>query len=257
MKCLICNNQNEFLFSSKILEKYTVGYFYCGNCGFLQTEPPYWLSEAYSESINRQDTGYLARNIGISNKVSNFLLLAFGPSGEFLDYAGGYGVFVRLMRDKGFNFYWQDKYTENIFAKGFDQSNIQRKFDAVTSFESLEHFPNPMEELENIFSLTSTLIFTTELLSREIPAPEHWRYYGLEHGQHISFYSQATLQYIANFFQARVFGVGSIYVITKNSRVQFWQLMTSAALGKLGIHNLSTCFLKSKTLEDSLNFKNR
>jgi hypothetical protein len=28
---------------------------------FLQNEEPYWLEEAYSESINISDTGYLQR----------------------------------------------------------------------------------------------------------------------------------------------------------------------------------------------------
>ncbi len=39
----------------------------------------------------------------------------------FLDYAGGYGVFTRLMRDIGFDFYWHDPYTQNLFANGFEK----------------------------------------------------------------------------------------------------------------------------------------
>jgi hypothetical protein len=252
VKCLICNQDSKSIFSATIRAQYSITYFYCRNCGFLQTEYPYWLAEAYREPINPQDTGYLSRNIGVAHKISIFLLLSFGSSAHFLDYAGGYGVFVRLMRDKGFNFYWQDKYTENIFAKGFHRDAAQDELAAITSLESLEHFPNPMEELEYIFSLTSTFIFTTELLSKEVPAPGKWQYYGLEHGQHISFYSSETLRYIASHFEARLLRLGSICVITKNRRVRLWKLAVSILLGKSSLHSISKCFLKSKTLEDSL-----
>jgi len=36
------------------------------------------------------------------------------PDGIFLDYAAGYGLFVRLMRDAGYNFRWSDLYCQNL-----------------------------------------------------------------------------------------------------------------------------------------------
>jgi hypothetical protein len=75
----------------------------------LQTEDPYWLDEAYKDPITLTDTGYMQRNINLSKMVATILLLFFDFRRKFLDYVGGYGVFVRLMRDIGFDFYWYDK----------------------------------------------------------------------------------------------------------------------------------------------------
>ena len=123
MTCKICTQQPKQIFKGKILNKYDINYFYCEHCGFLQTEEPYWLEEAYNESINVSDTGYMQRNINLSQKLTILLALFFDKNGKFLDYAGGYGVFVRMMRDIGFDFYWDDKYTTNLFARGFEHKN--------------------------------------------------------------------------------------------------------------------------------------
>lgn len=126
MNCKICNQTAQYLFNAKILKKYNIAYFHCDNCGFLQTEEPYWLDEAYVEPIDISDTGCLQRNIYISKLLTIIILLFFNKDGKFLDYAGGYGILVRLMRDYGFDFYWYDKYAENIFAKGFEhKENIR------------------------------------------------------------------------------------------------------------------------------------
>ena len=104
MTCKICTQQTTQIFKAKILNKYEINYFHCEHCGFLQTEEPYWLDEAYSESINISDTGYMQRNLMLSGKLTILLALFFDKNGKFLDYAGGYGVFVRMMRDIGFDY---------------------------------------------------------------------------------------------------------------------------------------------------------
>ena len=55
-------------------------------------------------------------------------------------------MFVRIMRDKGFNFYRQDIHCQNLFAKHFDISNIKitEKFDLLTAIEVFEHLEDPM-----------------------------------------------------------------------------------------------------------------
>ena len=108
MNCKICNAKTANIFDATILAKYNIKYFQCQNCGFLQTEEPYWLEESYRESINISDTGYMSRNIYLSRVSSVLIYLFFNRKARFIDYGGGYGVFVRLMRDIGFNFYWQD-----------------------------------------------------------------------------------------------------------------------------------------------------
>jgi hypothetical protein len=197
------------------MNKYDVKYFHCPGCGFLQTEEPYWLTEAYSESINMSDTGYLLRNISLSKLTTAILPLLFNRKGKFLDYAGGYGVYVRLMRDIGFDFRWQDKYTPNLFAREFEWKG--EKVEAITTFESFEHFVDPMKEVEDMLTISKSLIFTTELLPEQIPKPNEWWYYGLDHGQHISLYSVNALKYIADHFGLNYLNYGSFHIITEKN----------------------------------------
>ena len=91
--------------------------------------------------------------------------------------AGGYGLFVRIMRDKGFNFLWNDLYTENIFARGFDFHSTQNKtIELITAFEAFEHFQNPLQELESMYVISRNIFFSTLLIPTDIPDKNWWYY---------------------------------------------------------------------------------
>lgn len=200
MFCNICDNKMELVFNSRILHKYDVDYYSCGVCHFLCTEKPYWLDEAYSSSINLQDTGLIGRNIKLS-KISSVYTYFCADHLKCLDYGGGYGIFTRMMRDIGFDFYWFDPFTPNLFARGFEyhvdtaKTEPKSKFGVLTSFEAFEHFTKPTEELEKMSVLSDNILFTTQLFKAgKIPELDEWWYYGREHGQHIAFYTQETLK---------------------------------------------------------------
>lgn len=48
-------------------------YYRCPNCGFICTEEPYWLDEAYSSAIASTDIGVIMRNMLLRDKVSAIL----------------------------------------------------------------------------------------------------------------------------------------------------------------------------------------
>jgi len=213
MKCKICNKTVKNIFSHKVLGKYNVCYYRCPNCHFIQTEKSYWLDEAYKESINISDTGILNRNINLSKKTAIIIFFLIGK-GIFLDYGGGYGIFVRLMRDIGFDFYWEDKYSQNIFARGFE--NNFESYKAITCFECFEHFEKPINEIERMLQYSDTIIFTTKLLPKGVPDPNAWYYYGFHHGQHISFYAEQTLYYIAQKYKLNIYtNLKNYHILTK------------------------------------------
>jgi len=213
MQCKICTHTSEKIFNHQLLDKYDVRYFFCKNCKFLQTEEPYWLEEAYKNPINAMDTGYLQRNNMLSKKVFVLFKTVFNKQSVFLDYAGGYGVFVRLMRDMGQNFLWKDLYCQNIFARGFEYED--QNIRSVTCFEAFEHFVNPLNELEKILAISKNIFFSTSLFPNSVPPdPEQWEYYGFDHGQHISLFSLETLQYIA-----RKYG---LYLYTNKKNIHFF-----------------------------------
>ena len=250
MKCKICNKKNGSIFTANILNKYSIKYYYCSQCGFLQTEEPYWVKEAYSEPINRSDTGYMSRNVGLSKKLTILLPFLMQKNDKFLDYAGGYGVLVRLMRDTGFDFYWSDEYTSNLFSRGFEYNNEPIK--AVTTFEAFEHFIDPIKEIGKMLKISNTIVFSTLLLPEVVPKPEEWWYYALDHGQHVSFYSNKTFQYIAHEFNLNYYNLGSLHLLTRKKlpAYQIFLMKILIKFSRFGLHALVKKRLTSKTWSD-------
>ncbi len=217
MDCKICKNLSKQLFKAKMLDKYDASYFYCENCGFLQTEKPYWIKESYKESINASDTGILSRNLYLSKIISSIISCLFDKNGLFVDYGGGYGILTRLMRDIGFNFYSFDPYTKNIISKNFEYQEKMKKAELVTVIECFEHFSDPLHNIEKIISISKNILFSTVILPAPIPHPKKWWYYGLEHGQHISFYSIDTLKFIAKQNNLNLLTSGNIHLFTEKN----------------------------------------
>jgi hypothetical protein len=198
MKCKICGTSADHFSSALILGKYKADYFRCSACGFIRTEEPYWLEEAYSTAITGSDVGLVRRNSRIVKITCLLLTTFFNTKGRFLDYAGGYGLFVRMMRDSGFDFQWYDRYCTNLFAVGFAADlNDVIKYDLVTAFEVFEHLVDLVSGLDEILKHSRNVLFTTDLLPEPAPKPEDWWYYGLEHGQHVSFYTRKSLEILA------------------------------------------------------------
>jgi len=201
MSCKICGDIKQKIFKKKILNKYDCNYYQCISCSFIQTDEPFWLEEAYKSAITSLDIGLLARNTFLQKEIPKIIYSCFPEAKKMVDYAGGYGVFVRLMRDSGYDFYRQDDFCENIFAKNFDVNDIStKKFDLVTAFEVFEHFNNPLESISKIFDYAANLILTTELIPDDEAEIENWWYIAEETGQHISFYSSKSMEIIAKKF---------------------------------------------------------
>jgi hypothetical protein len=217
MKCKICKLEAKEIFKATLLKKHNdIKYFHCNTCGFLQTEEPFWLEEAYSPSRLTFDTGAVSRNINLSKTSSALIYFLFDKDRKFLDFAGGNGIFTRMMRDIGFDFYLCDLYAQNLFATGFEYSKKIENINLITAFECFEHFINPISEIENLLKVSSNILFTTQLLPDEVPRLENWWYYALEGGQHISFYSLKTMSFIAKQYGLYFSSHRGINLFTKN-----------------------------------------
>ena len=172
----------------------------------MQTEKPYWLDEAYSSPFSAVDTGLISRPLSFSRRAEAVIMKYCNTASRFLDYGGGNGVFVRLMRDKGFDFYRMDKYAANIYATGFDLLNIDEKdrtFELLTSVEVVEHFEEPLKNFAEMFSFSKNILCTT--LFQETAAEdkgENWFYLAEFSGQHVSFYTKKSMSIIAEIFKS-------------------------------------------------------
>jgi hypothetical protein len=251
-QCPICGNETRKCFDGKLLSKYDVSYYQCSECRFIQTEKPFWLQEAYANVINVEDTGLLDRNIYLSEVAAIIIYWCFRRNGIYLDYAGGYGVFTRLMRDIGFDFYWHDPYAQNIFSRGFEfHEHNHSPIELLTSFESFEHFLDPIAEIEKMMKISQNVLFSTKFLPLPTPALKDWWYYGPEHGQHISFFTPQACMFLAQRFRVHFYSFGDIHIFSKRR-------IHTAIIGFL-LHRLKQktirhirLNMKSKTVSDSL-----
>jgi len=219
MLCNICSQKTTPFAQGKILRQYDVQYFQCDNCGFIQTEKPYWIEEAYSSAIAEIDIGSVNRSIVFSEISKTLILACFDSNSKFVDYGAGYGLFVRRMRDLGFDFYYYDKHCENLFTQRFEINfsllNLH-EYELVTAFEVFEHLVHPLEGVEEILKFSKNIFFSTVLVPANNPKPGEWVYYAPEYGQHISFYTQKSLLTIAEKFKLNLYTDGeSIHLLTE------------------------------------------
>ncbi len=248
-QCRLCGSDSQYLFSAQIHGQHEVRYYKCRTCSLIQTEEPYWLSKAYQEAINIEDTGIVGRNYWHSAVVGLVLAMHFGRHKTYLDYAGGYGMLVRMMRDAGFDFLWEDKYAPNLFARGFEYNG--EPIGALTCFECFEHFSRPKEDIEKVLGISKNIIFSTLLYPDPLPKPTDWWYFGLRHGQHIAFYNKATLKWIAHKYNLHLITDNRILHMFSAKRIASWEFIAlSKIFGKLLWPIYRRLFLHSKTIED-------
>jgi hypothetical protein len=171
--CNICGQLSLPLDKIEVLKKYHVQYFRCGTCGFIQTETPYWLNEAYTSAIASQDVGIMQRNLQNCEVTSAVLNLLFPEASAALDFGGGHGILVRLMRDRGFRFSWFDRHATNDYAHGFEHMEFQF-YDFLTAFEVLEHLAEPITDISTVMKLSSNVLVSTCLVPEPTPKLTEW-----------------------------------------------------------------------------------
>jgi hypothetical protein len=193
--CRLCGRPASEAFRRHVLRKFDIAYFRCDNCGCLQSEPPYWLDEAYSTgSLADIDTGPGLRALdGQALVYVTARILGYPANASVLDVGGGNGLLCRLLRDIGFNARVLDRYAHNTLAKGFD--DIGTTPDIVCSFEVVEHFPNPKDDMKAILARgAGPCIVGTQTYHNQ---GADWFYLASETGQHVFFYSNAGMDILA------------------------------------------------------------
>jgi Methyltransferase domain len=190
--CRLCHGATSFAYKTEVLAKYDVGYYRCQQCGSLQTEQPYWLSESYGEATLSIDPGS-ARRVLDSFILVDIVARLFGCH-KLLDFGGNTGFLCRLLRDQGYDAYSFDRYIASIYAPHFVGCPSE-PYDLVSAFEVIEHFANPAKDLDEIFQAGPKIVLaTTELFSGQ---PAEWWYLAPREGQHVFFYSDNATRRIA------------------------------------------------------------
>jgi hypothetical protein len=232
-RCRLCGGETKVHFTDVVLRKYACQYLLCDACGSLQTEPPYWLEEAYgSGSIADSDSGVFLR--GMNNLCVLYLsawLLGVPKRARVLDFGGGNGLLCRMLRDVGFDARLSDRYARNEIARGFD--DLGGTPDIICSFEVAEHFPDPCVGMAAILGRGAmTAVIGTEIYRGQ---GKDWWYISPQSGQHVFFYSHSGMQILADRHGYIYERMGSFHFFLKRplSRVQsslLWRAMSPRVL---------------------------
>jgi hypothetical protein len=214
--CRICGSSSTPTGAQRLLARHDVEFFLCDSCGFWFTEEPWWLEEAYDETVSRMDTGSARRSIQTHATLLPVLHRLFGP-GPFVDWAGGTGLLVRLMRDSGLDFHWQDAYAANVYAAGFEWRPELGPAAAVTAIEVFEHLPDPPGFVQQVLDETGTdsIVFAQEL--HHGPDPDWW-YLARETGQHVAFYSADSLRVLGASFGLELASANGLHLLSRQPK---------------------------------------
>jgi hypothetical protein len=208
-ECRLCAAQTKHVWRHMVLEKYDVGYFECEGCGSLQTEAPYWLEEAYSEPGTGFDTGACQRSIQCVLAMTTALeFLGYKQETNCLDYGAGVGLYARMMRDRGWNYFAHDKYSFPFYMDEFRADPKDKQWGIISAFEVFEHLPDPAEVFDLIAgSAVDYVFFTTDLWEGQ---GRDWQYLAPFQGQHVFFYTQKALELVARKYGYNFHNLGLV-----------------------------------------------
>jgi SAM-dependent methyltransferase len=187
-----------------------VYYRHCAGCGFFFTDQlDRWtdadfLAHIYNERYREIDPDYVELR---PRNNANLIAHHFGAHRDrlsCLDFGGGDGRLAALLRDAGFT----KARSYDPFTPGADVLPAER-FDLVTSFEVLEHVPDPkgtVAALANAVAEDGMVLFSTLVLPADFASQgTNWWYVAPRNG-HISLYSRRAL---ALMWEALGFTFGS------------------------------------------------
>ncbi|HWH83020.1 MAG TPA: class I SAM-dependent methyltransferase [Burkholderiaceae bacterium] len=201
--CRLCAAPANFKFARQAKDGDDVRCYECSACHSLQTEVPYWLEAEYAASAadTHLNLDTYAADRSLRSRTAVYFLWKFAgfksPQDKLLDWGGGVGLMVRLLRDAGIDAYLYDKYAKNHFASGFIRSEHD-SYSVVTAFEVFEHFANPVVDLQAVFSLDpALLVISTGVYTNQ---GADWPYLGPAKSEHVFFYSEQALELIGHRF---------------------------------------------------------
>lgn len=229
--CLVCASTVLPFESALVLDKYHAEFVRCSSCGLIFASEPSWIAESYETVYAQTDLGVADRALLNAATVALLIRLFGRGACSGVDFGGGNGLFVRLMRDRGFDFRLFEPQAENVFAGGYETDSLD--FPLLTAFEVLEHLEAPHQDLGPALGRAELGFFSTALLPDPPPPLGDWWYYQLETGQHITFWTKEALRRFAVPYGLKVSSTKNFHVFAK-SRIpaSLLRALASARLSK-------------------------
>ncbi len=122
----------------------------CTGCASLHSDEPVALASYYANYPVHQHRLDFPVRVAYSRRLAHLRRHGLRITDTILDYGCGNGVFVEFLKSKGY----QESTGFDRFVKAFSNPAIlTRSFDAVVSFDVLEHVEDPREFMREMVSL--------------------------------------------------------------------------------------------------------
>lgn len=214
--CPVCGGDAVFFDQAVVLQGFDARFYWCSEDCCIFTPEPSWLDRSYEGALSMSDVGAVARSKDLSELTGILLSTLFKKNLRCLDYGAGYGLFVRMMRDLGYDFSYWDPIGPNIFANGFSlESPTDETFSCVTAFEVIEHLLAPVSDLAAVTAASDLVVLSTSIVPDSLPRLDEWWYYSLETGQHVTLWRPAGIKRLAKELGFHSISIGSLHVFSR------------------------------------------
>jgi hypothetical protein len=217
--CRLCGGEAKLKFAVPLSRGLTGHYRQCVRCGFLRSDhvdDPAVRDRVYATANPAEDPGAAYRQLCVILRIGELVrarLLPFGPSFRMLDFGSATGF---LPASLGPRYGW-DAHGFDAFARPFfDPARVATTWDAVAAIapfdlvvasEVLEHFPDPMLQLERIAAIMRSdraVLYATTTLHDPATSGPGWEYLARHTAQHCAFYSRPALEHVGSVLGAEL-----------------------------------------------------
>jgi hypothetical protein len=217
--CPVCGHQSSHA---------TADLFRCGCCDHIFQWPPEVTASYNYDYVHSRYDQYETAGVMSHLRLGLVAMLAKGP--HLLDVGYGNGDFIKLAEKVGFKAWGNDVHGQGarylVKETKLDAMPYRvRKWDVVTFFDSLEHFPYlaPIKELNN--RCTSVVV---SVPARPLTFPDdlNWKHY--RPGEHLHYFTIDSLNRL--FYPKKVIHVSSIEDVVRgdDKKPNIWTVVFSS-----------------------------
>lgn len=207
--CPLCNSDEVSHFHTEGNGHKRV-FLKCGNCELVFADPDNLLAKSTEKSRyehhnnSRRTKGYEKFLRTLIDPVKDLV----SKSSVGLDFGcGPYPMLVEIFKEDGYQIEGYDPY----FCH--EKQLLEKTYDFVTCCEVVEHFNRPIESFEQLCSVLKTnsiLGIKTTLFKDEI---DFSKWYYKNDDTHVSFYTQKSIEWIANNFGLKILKIEDALII--------------------------------------------
>ena len=105
----------------------------------------------------------------------------------------------------------------------------------MTAFEVFEHLDDPLEEIKKMLVFSNNILFSTELQPlKSIKDSTDWWYIAPETGQHIAFYTEKSLDILAQKLGLKYYKINNSLHLFSDQNINIKWIATIINNSKLG-----------------------